>query len=218
MAVVKKPTTNKGAMKYRPSLKVVPRKILEAASPVNCRPTLTPNAPVKKRKYQPLSHLFRHNKVSKMVLTPIAKEKKTVRWASPVKKEQFEDSMFAGFGKKEKHKNREKTEFVEQKDDKSHLGPQKSVRKNTETKAVFTAEETKREVAKISVPLSQTKLDNDEIVVEAMRKSLCALVKDLDATKRLQRLLEIKRTHASELKVSHTYGLVHMDTVELIIA
>ena len=100
----------------------------QTATQAHHRSTVTPHTPRRECKYQPLCHLFNGSKVSKLVLTPSAK-KKSVHWASLIKQEELEDSMFA-----DKVQKKQQGEIAVKEFEKSHFDPQESARMISEIK------------------------------------------------------------------------------------
>jgi len=182
----------------------------QIATPAHHRSTVTPDAPRKKRKYEPLRHLFNGSKVSKLVLTPVTKKKKSVRWASPIKQEQFEDSMFADVVQK-----KQQEEIAVEEVKKPYFDARESARPISEIKTAVVEIEPNFEFVTQAARLPRTELEIKEIVVDAMLRKLCSLFQGLVATERHQLLVGIKETHAAECKASRFLSLLIIDIIEL---
>ena len=206
------------------------------ATPSKRLPIATPCAPVKKKRYEPLRHLIKNRQVPKPVFQPIVKKKKTVRWASPVKQESFEDSMFAAAIKAKKEEVIIKKEEIEESclDFPEFIEPVAqskiiTIKAKPEAGFVEEAVESSHSFHEIIEPVAQSKiiipeakpqvgcvekavgsshteLEIEQIIVDAMCKSLCGLLQGLHAVERRKVLLDIQETHAAESKASHHSG------------
>ena len=140
--------------------------------------------------------------MSKLVLAPIAK-KKTVRWASPVKQEQFANSVFAAAPDVEEEEvfiEEDGEVFIKQEDEVVSLfDVPEYVDPIVETDTVITKVKPREE--SVTQAVSHTELKVEEIVVDAIRRKLCGLLQGHGAVKRYELLVGIKETHALELKV-----------------